>query len=147
MTNETYVRGLRDAADFFEAHPQLGIPSTELKFSYVGQLGDSGLTVDSKEGLAFFARVVGGRLDKEETDDFYRLVAKPTSNFSVEALAYRRCVCDQVQVGEKEVPDMIVPAVEAQPETFVPAHKEPIMEWRCPVLLKSEGSDGYATAE
>ena len=134
MEHSEFVQVLRNVADFFEARPELGVPTRykfcKLDFIYSGKIG--AFLVDSKEGLAEFARLVGGKLDKEGDDSFFRLIAE-REGFSITALAYRNSVCEKVAVGEK--------LVEGRPAEYREAtddHMEPVYEWRCPSILAPE---------
>lgn len=131
MTHTEFVQGLRNAADFFEARPELGIPSLEpLSFRFYGNI--NGKSVDTKEGLAEFVRIVGGKIEKSGDEDFFRLTAC-RDGFTVTAVAYRSGVCENVVVGEK--------LVEGRPAEYREAtvdHMEPVYEWKCPTLLSDE---------
>ena len=129
MDHSEFVNGLREAADFFEARPELGVPSCSSSFTFYGDI--NGKTIDSKEGLAEFVRIVGGHIDKTADDDFFRLRADRGS-FSVRAVAYRNQVCERVQVGTKIEPGHVIPA---QAETYVADREVPIYEYRCPSIL------------
>ena len=130
MTHTEFVQALRNAADFFEARPELGNPCFDwLDFCYSGKVNN--ITIDSREGLAEFARIVGGHIDKIEDDEFYRLIAK-RNGFTVKALAYRAAVCEKIQIGSKIEPEHIIPA---RPEQLIPEQVVPVYGWRCPSLL------------
>jgi hypothetical protein len=47
----------------------------------------------------------------------------------VDLYSSKKDICRRIQVGEKEIPEQIIPA---KPEEIIPAHTEPIYEWRCP---------------
>ena len=132
MTHAEFVQGLRNAADFFETREEMGVPSTSLDFCFAGQV--NGKRVDSKEGLAEFARIVGGHIEKNADETFYTLVAD-REGFRVRALAYRSQVCERIQVGTKIEPEHILPAQEQQ---IVPEREVPIYEYRCPTILAPE---------
>lgn len=133
MTHSDFVQALRDAADFFKARPELGTPTTaRLEYGFYGHFGPNlDTTVDSKDGLAKFAHIVGGELKKDADDRYYRLIAD-RGNFSVKAVAYRNDVCERVQVGTKIEPEHVIPA---QEEQIVPEREVPVYEWHCPSLL------------
>jgi hypothetical protein len=129
MEMTEFVTRMRAAADFFEAHPDLGVPTHDFDFRYYGSV--NGKSVDSVEGLAEFTRIVGGRVDKVADENYYRLVAE-RDGFSVGAIAYRNNVCERVQVGTKIEPGHVIPA---SPEVYVAAREVPIYEFHCPSLL------------
>lgn len=136
MTHAEFVQRLRNAADFFETREEMGVPSIspDLDFCFTGQV--NGKSVDSKEGLAEFARIVGGHIEKKVDNIFYTLVAD-REGFRVRALAYRSQVCERIQVGTKIEPEHILPAQEQQ---IVPERVVPIYEYRCPPLLAEKES-------
>lgn len=132
MKHAEFVQNLRNAADFFEAHPELGVPTTALDFVFAGDV--NGKSCDTKEGLAEFVRLVGGRIEKKEDDTFYRLISQQ-NGFIVRAIAWRQNVCERVQIATKLEPAHVIPA---QEETEVPEREVPVYEWRCPSLLAPE---------
>ena len=141
MKHAEFVKGLRNAADFFEAHPELGLPYegycySSLQFGYFGAFGgiDDGPEFQSPDGALFFAKHVGGRVDKDGTDNDFTLTAK-RDGFVVKGYFQRDAVCARVQVGTKNEPEHIIPAQPATEEKIVPAREVPIYEWRCPSLL------------
>lgn len=130
MTHAEFVQSLHDLANWFEARPELGLPSTpEISFHYAGEV--AGINVDSREGVAAFARIAGGKLIKDGDDSFFRLVAQ-VGPHRVTALAYREAVCERIQVGTKIEPAHTLPA---QEETFVPEREVPMYEYHCPSIL------------
>jgi hypothetical protein len=129
MTHAEYVAALRRAADFLEAHSELGVPTTPLEFTYAGYVAST--SVDTQAGLARFIQIVGGKIEKHITDMFYKLESKQ-NGFTVNALAYREKVCHQVQVGTKIAPAVTIPAT---PEQVLPEREVPIYEWACPESL------------
>ena len=137
MTHAEFVQGLRNAADFFETREEMGVPFSPLDFCFAGEV--NGKSVDSKEGLAEFARIVGGHIEKKVDNIFYTLVAE-REGFRVRALAYRGLVCERIQVGTKIEPEHILPTVPAQEQQIVPEHEVPIYEYRCPPLLAEKES-------
>ena len=140
MTHAKFVQGLRNAADFFEARPELGLPYEgfcypEIQFGYYSAFGGREDTPEfqSPDGALYFAKHVGGRLDKEGSDDSFELIAK-REGFWVRGYFQRDAVCARVQVGVKLEPEHVLPAVPAQEEKIIPAREVPIYEWRCPAL-------------
>ena len=131
-----FVQSLRDAADFFESHLALGVPYEamgELIFHYYDAVG--GVSVDSIAGLNLFATIIGGRIDKNADENYYRLTADRGS-FKLQATAIRNNVCERVVVGTKVEPAHVIPA---QPETQVPERVVEIYEYHCPTLTRPLG--------
>ena len=136
MKHSKFVASLRRAADFFEQRPELGLPHEgirkEVEFHFYAFFTSTSVpSINSKEGLAFFAKAVGGKLDKIDESNYFKLKSQQ-DGFSLSAVATRNNVCEKVITGTKHVPAVIL---EARPETIIPAHEEPIYEWRCPSLL------------
>ena len=144
MTHAEFVKGLRNAADFFEARPELGVPYEgycypAVNFGYYGSFGnvEDAPQYQSPDGALYFAKHVGGRVDKQGTDNNFTLVAK-REGFTVSALFYRDAVCARVQVGVKIEPEHIIPAQPATEEQVMPEREVPVYEWRCPTLTAPE---------
>jgi hypothetical protein len=126
MTMNATIKGLREMADFLEAHPSL--------YEIPGLAG--GLTlnlfVDSKEQLADAARAIG-KLSKRVSGDYYYVQREFSGNVTLDVNASRQKVCEKVVVGTKVIP--------AQPERVLPAEPEQVVEeyeWVCPKSLLSE---------
>jgi hypothetical protein len=130
MTSAEFVQGLRDAANFFETHSELGPPHEDLHFHFYSRVGP--FYADSKEGLAFFAKSVGGHLDKTGSNENFFRMKSDRGTFSVSIVSTRNSVCERIKVGTKIEPAHVVPA---QEETFVPEREVPIYEYRCPSIL------------
>ena len=138
MTKADFIQMLRDAANFLESKPELPNPDSvyfteKLELLYLGNCGT--FRADTPEGVAQFARIVGGKLTKTGDDDFFGLRAE-RGNWFIEARSYNReKFCERVQVGTKIEPAHIVPA---RKEEIVPEREVPIYEWRCKPILATE---------
>jgi len=113
---ENYTSGLRELADFIDAHPDFGA----YKQSYY-------IFTYNKEKFARLARQLG-TAEKTECGDYYSI----TRWFGPHALQLtigREMVCERVKVGTRIVakpdPDAIakVPTIDVE---------EDIYEWKCP---------------
>jgi hypothetical protein len=143
MTHTEFVQGLRNAADFFEARPELAAPTSEISFIYYGYYDEAFKhTVDSRSGLAHLVRIIGGKVDKLEDDSYYRVIAK-RDGFKIEAVAYRKAICECVKVGTKVEPEHVIPAQPAIEEQVIPEREVEIFEWRCPSLLAPESEEEH----
>lgn len=119
MKVANFIQGLRDFADWLEAHPVLpptlyGLPNGRIL-----------LFVKDKDQLAAAARWLG-TCEKVVTEDWFSLV-KTFGPIALEALIERPQVCERVKIGEKVIP--------AQPERVLPAEPErveEVYEWQCP---------------
>jgi len=138
MSDETraaYISGLRKLADLLEQHDELPLPyegsspglARRMTFFFLG---------DPRDVFVKAARALPGRLDKEVTDDTYRVTAS-LDGLHVEAVAYRNDVCERVVTGTREVtrtipdPNIKAPLVEVT-ETVED------VEWVCAPLLGGE---------
>lgn len=72
---------------------------------------------------------------EKKVDDTYFELSKKFGVITVNFFAYRSDVCERVQVGAREIPEQILPA---KPEEVIPAHTEPIYEWKCPESILEE---------
>lgn len=117
--NAELIDGLRQLADWLEAHP---IPR-----SYSGV--DMNIFFDDVTALVAGTRG-WGRLEKKGQGDFYFLRKEFGSEVRLDANVRREVLCERVKVGERVVP--------AQPERILPAEPEKVedvYEWKCPDSL------------
>ena len=126
MTHAEYADGLRQVADFLEAHSEIELPEPTL----------TAYSLYSKEKAAATARAMsqGGRCDKVFEDTLVRL-KRVFGTITLEYLGTRSSVCERVKVGTRIVPEQYVapkPATEAQ---VIPEHEEAVYEWKCAPLL------------
>ena len=75
-----------------------------------------------------------GACEKVIRDDYY-ILRKRFGPIIFDLFSTRTSVCERVQVGEKEIPEQVIPA---RSEEIVPAHKEPIYEWKCPESILAD---------
>jgi len=129
VTHTDYANGLRMIADFLEAHPEIKLPEAQL----------SCYAIFNKDEAAAVVRAMGNV--KKEYDDNLFLLSKDFGAINLRYVGQRSAVCEKVQVGMKEVPEHVEPAVEAQPERVVPTHTEPVYEWKCGSILAPEEAD------
>ena len=131
MTHAEYADGLRQVADFLEAHPEIELPESTLNC----------YRLYNKEAVAVTARALssGGRCAKvyEESIVLLKRVFGP---IELCYLGSRSNVCERVQVGTKIEPEHIIPAqaeqfIPAQAEQFIPEREVQVYGWRCPSLL------------
>lgn len=105
IVTESVTKGLRDLADFLDAHPDV-------------RLNDPShmVYVFSRDTLAAIARIGGWR--KVYTNDYFNLVRDFDGGVSLQVFTDRASVCERVVVGTKTVP-------------AVPEHQAEIVEWVC----------------
>ena len=125
------IQGLRDLADFLEAHPDTKPP--ESLYALEG--------CDDAEQLAMRARALGGRWDKGASGEWFEL-RRHFGPYRYELYASRAAVCEAVVVGSEEVevtePDPELLAAVPQVTRTV---TRDVVEWRCPQLLGGGGEE------
>lgn len=122
---QAYIKGLRDIADWCEAHPD-----------YAPGRDGGGVNVNipgilTKEDLVRAGRAMGGTLEKNVTDSFFWL-DKKFGPHTLSAPVWRDQVCERVvTVTEEEVaePD---PEVLATVPTITRTVQRETVEWICP---------------
>lgn len=123
--NAEQIQGLREMADWLEAHPEL--PET--------YFGATGVFVtynrNQKADLAVVALAMGESV-KDYTDSSFMLAKKFMGGITITYCTAREIVCERVLVRTQTVPAHVIPA---QPETLVPEREEPVYEWRCGSIL------------
>lgn len=126
-----YIEGLRQVADWLEAHPEVELPwlgfEPKLSIYLVGYA--------QREPLAAIARAMGSFEKIANGDDYFQIVRR-FAGIAVVAQASRDEVCEKVVVGTtevtEEVPDPV--ALAAVPKVTVTKTVEQV-EWRCGSLL------------
>lgn len=131
--NAEIIKGLREYADWLEANP-------DLPEIYVGNAGvfRRDFTGDQIRNMVAVARAMG-HAEKMYTDTSLHLNKVFSGDVRVSFVADRAEVCERVQVGVKVIPEVVL---EAREQTVIPAHEEPVYEWRCEPLLAKESNDG-----
>ena len=107
MTTIEYADGLRQIADWYEAHPEAPLPRTNVVGVY---------TVDTRDELAAVARMLGS-CEKRFTDNLFHL-SRDFGALTLDFVSSRRAVCTRRVVGTRTVP--------ARPE-----HEVEEIEWDC----------------
>jgi hypothetical protein len=119
-----YVKGLREAADFLEAH------------GHNFHVGQTTLYIhpqaNPKEDAALFAKLAG-YVEKSFTgrsDDVFVLRREFSGGVDIKLLTNRANVCERVVVGMKTLAAHDGYTIAAQPEREVE-----IVEWKCAPIL------------
>lgn len=108
-----YTQGLRELADFIDAHPDIPLPYA----------GAHNAFVENKAQLGLIARAVGGRWDKKGTTDYFYIKREFAGGHSYEVNVSREQVCRKVKTGTR-----IEPAKpEQEVETFEWVCEEPLL--------------------
>jgi hypothetical protein len=116
-----FAKGLRGLADWCETDEaeQLEASSSNVIVN---------LFAWTKESFTEKAKIFGAA--KKASDENYLMLQKRfSSTVGVDLNGHHSEICERVQVGEREIPEVIVPA---QNEQIIPARVEPIYEWKCP---------------
>ena len=113
MKREEFITGLRDAADFLEAHPALETPFGRLAVN---------VFVDTKEELAEYARTAAW---KKGGNDSYFWLKRDIGSLSYEVNINREQVCRRIVVGTDTIPAQTVEKI----------------EWACDEPLMATGMD------
>jgi hypothetical protein len=150
----SYVQGLREYADFIEAHPEFTPFGTERYFTSLS------FEDDPKAALARFASLPG-KVEKRFDDDSLRL-ERHFGPHVFTAFATRAAVCEKVEVGSEveevyfEEPPVPPDAEEILDGGNVVGYRrtKTAYEWRCEPLLAPESpgegsgaTEGAAGAE
>lgn len=124
MTREEFIQGLRDAADFFDARPNVptppyGIDITSWIFEDYRIEDTEERQVEVRARMADVARAIG-TADKTPSGNYFRLTKKIGPGVTISFYADRANVCTARVVGTRIEPGRIVAAREV-----------PIIEWDC----------------
>ena len=122
MTATEYANGLRLLADWFDAHPEVETPGNEI--SVYG--------TDSKENAALTMRALTP-CAKKYTESIFSL-SREFGPIMLRYVFMRNAVCTPRVVGQREVEAKVIPA-KFEPERFIEAHTEDIIEWDCEPIL------------
>jgi hypothetical protein len=117
-----WIAGLRELADWLDQNPDIPYPG------YAGQ--QFTVFAHTKQELAELARQVGGRFEKQVTDNWVML-RRTFGPHCYEICIARQQVCERRVVGTREVPEVVIPA-----------HKAEIIEWECLPILEDESNGG-----
>ena len=124
-TAEEYVNGLRELADWFEAHPEIERPSTDFSI----------YATDSKENAEETMRAL--LPCKKKYDDSLFTLSRSFGPFTLHYVFMRNTVCTPKVVGQREVPLKVIPP-RFEPEKVIEAHTEDVIEWECEPVLAVE---------
>ena len=129
MKDMTIVEGFIALAKFLRDRPELAERVAN---------GSPTINISAYEGAAKLTSLTKefGACEKTQDELFY-ILRKRFGPITVDLYSSKKDICRRIQVGEKEIPEQIIPAkpeeiIPAKPEEIIPAHTEPIYEWRCP---------------
>ena len=131
MSNEReeFIKGLRDLAYWYEAHPDMPIPS-------YGNARVSIFSLTGKEDAAMALRAMAP-CEKDYAPDYNLLTIKRNfGGMELHVVFNQSDVCVRSVVGKKVIPAQVVPA---QPEQHIPERTEEVVVWDCgPILAPAE---------
>lgn len=120
-----FIAGLREMADWYEAHPDMRAP----------RYASINIFAEDKADFISLRRASGLR-DKHDGDVWMYFSKHFRGELEIQINVEREKVCRRVQVGER-----VVPAQVAKPETV-----EPVYEWKCDSILEGTEQPAEATA-
>jgi len=128
-THAGMAKGLREAADWLEAHPEVLKPVISIQFF------PNLAYKDPKKETETLVRALGNADKRGSTEAYFRLRKWLSGGIRLEVAVEREAVCTRVQVGTRHVEETVKPAT---PKEVIPAHDEPVYKWECPSILKEE---------
>lgn len=128
-----WLTGLRQMADFLEAHPAVPLPSVHQPVYIWG--------ADAQRQLAAAALALGDA-EKEADASFFSLVRR-FGPIVYTVKAYRENVCERVVVGTKTITTQVPPE---GVEMLTVTREEDVVEWRCPPSILAFGAEDEAVA-
>lgn len=118
---QDFVSGLREIADWYEAHPEIPPPlNSEISNYSLNEKSEALMVLEALKPCK-----------KNYSEDLFE-ISREFHGVNARFLFYRDQVCIKKVVATKEVPEEVIPA---RPETIIPAHTEEIVEWECGPLL------------
>lgn len=113
--------GLRQIADWYDAHPEIDIPTSPNFRNF---------SVNSKATVQAVIRALG-ECKKEYADTLFT-VSRKFGSVRTDFIFFRNDVCVRKIVGVETIPARIIPA---QPEMVIPAETKEIVEWECAPVM------------
>ena len=124
-----YVAGLRELANWIEAHPTICLPNETISVYGVNEREEAAEILRELKPCA-----------KEYSDQMF-YIKRAFGPITLSFVFYRDRVCKARVVGKKEVPEVRESAKTIEiPEKIVPAHTVDIIEWDCgePLLVAKQ---------
>mgnify|MGYP001587548157 FL=1 len=122
-----YAKGLRQIADWIEAHPTIVLPNNNI--SVYG--------ADEREEAVEILKALKPCRKNYDDEMFY--IKRDFGPLTLSFVFYRAKVCVAKVVGQKVIPEVREPAKVIEiPEKITPEHTEDIIEWDCSPILKHD---------
>lgn len=122
-----YAAGLRELADWIEAHPEVDTPSREFTV----------YSLNTKQEAADCLRALTPCKKEYKADNFF--LSREFGPITLSFMFYRNAICTKRVIGTKEVGTQVIPS-RFTPEEIIPAHTEEIYEWDCGESLLAQAS-------
>ena len=122
-THAEFIQGLRELAEFYEAHPELSLPDTRTMnlYYFAYSVADR---ITARDKMITAARAFG-KATKKYAGEYFFLRKEFSGGVCLEANVNRETVCEPVVVGYTDEPEKVIP------EQVVPARRVPRIEWAC----------------
>lgn len=111
---QKYSAGLRELADWYDAHPEAPAPYRVIPSVWFQATPEQ-------------MRAIGEGEKDYSQDNLFQFIVTG-EHFKLEFYTSRARVCEKKVVGYREIPERVLPAT---PETVIPASREEIVEWEC----------------
>lgn len=131
-TAAEYATGLRELADWIEAHPDIALPDNELMV----------YSLNTRAEAANCLRALMPCKKEYRDTNFY--ISREFGPITLKFMFYRNDICTKRVVGTKEVGTEVIPS-RFTPEQIIPAHTEEIYEWDCGESLLAQASSSGST--
>lgn len=133
MDAKDFAEGLRQIADWYEAHPEVMLPYDNGGLGALMIYGEP----DTKERAAEIVRALGTVTKRLDANSSYLRLTRYFNGVGLCFVFDRETVCERRVVGTKIIPAM--PARPAEPE-----REEEIIEWDCHAILSEPSNVGQA---
>lgn len=125
-----YANGLRELADWVEAHPDKALPGKEINCYSLNERGDAAAILSALKPCR-----------KEYGDEMF-YIRRDFGPITLSYVFYRAKVCVAKVVGKKVIAEVREPARTIElPEKITPEHTEDIIEWDCSEPLLAPASE------
>lgn len=140
-THQEFVQGLRELADFYEAHPEVKLPSYSSSFTVYATSWLFSSKEEAKEVVITAAKAFG-HAEKVYSQEGFELKKEFSGQITLTVQTERSTVCRAVVVGKKRIPSQVIPA---EPERYIPEREEDQVEWKCESLLAPTQEQSFSS--
>ena len=140
-THHDYVQGLRELADFYEAHPEVSLPLYSSDFTIFAKTYNFAEKQEAKAVVIAAARAFG-HAEKTYTRTDFQLKKEFSGGISLTVHSEREVVCTPVVVGKETIPGRVEPAT---PERYIAERVVDKIEWKCDSLLAPTQEQSFSS--